>query len=374
MMGSAVFPMTTRSVGWAGLLCALASLTTSSGCGGQATSQSHGASKCDPGTKCVAPDGGDPPACGPGTVWNGSSCVLTYGTGGTRSTGGRPGSGGAPSYGGTVGTSGAPSYGGTAGTSGSTSAEAGPGSGGVSTHPDGGDASPPVPDTTPPVFGGIGSGSGMSRHTAGLSWTAATDNATDSSRIVYAVYESDVAGGEDFAAPLLITDPGATLVTIEGLTYATQYAPHYFIVRARDRAGNEEQNTVEIRVDQKTSFATDVQPIFTQSCAVQICHTVGDGTNPPILGLNLEEGAAYTNIVNVVARQGVMINPPEPNLKRIDGTSTNPMDSYLWRKLQKPALSNIYGNTDPPPQSPRMLTSGQVQVITDWIAEGSLNN
>jgi chitodextrinase len=451
--------MTIRSLGWAGLLCALTSLATSSGCGGQATSLGQGPSKCEPNTKCAF-DAGEPPMCGPGMAWNGSRCVAIVSV---SSTGGQPNSGGSPAMGGRAGTSGA------------ASTDAGPGSGGVSTGPDAGDAgldadmTPPVfegcklvydvsyetfrvswdpaaddsttssklvyeiwvrplgstgdprsvaptatvvgttfvdvegllpgteyevlcgvmdesgnrdsggrlssaktlVDGVPPTFGGVGAGSGMSRHTTALSWIAATDNATASSRIIYAIYESDVAGGEDFATPLLITDPGATSVTIEGLTYAT----HYFVVRARDRAGNEEQNTSEVQVAPKTSFAIDVQPIFTESCAVQICHTVGvDGTNPPIQGLNLEEGAAYTNIVNVVARQGIQISPPEPNIKRIDGTSTNPMDSYLWRKIQKPALPNIYGSTDPPTYSPRMLTSEEIQIITDWITEGSLNN
>jgi hypothetical protein len=49
-------------------------------------------------------------------------------------------------------------------------------------------------------------------------------------------------GGEDFSAPTYTTRRGAT-------TFDTPLLPtdqnFYFVVRARDRAGNEESNTIE---------------------------------------------------------------------------------------------------------------------------------
>lgn len=228
-------------------------------------------------------------------------------------------------------------------------------------------------DGTPPVFAGLATVEGISRHAARLSWNPASDNASTGSEIVYAVYATDAAGAEDFTTPVLLTDPGQTSVDVGGLGGS----PQFFVVRARDRAGNEDANTLErnVALTLPTSFEIDVQPIFTANCAITICHWPGaDGTNPPIEGLNLAEGAAYTNIVNVVARQGIMISPPEPNLKRIDATSSNPMDSYLWRKIQVPELTNKFGGVQPGPQSGRSLTANEIQIITDWIIEGTLNN
>ena len=82
----------------------------------------------------------------------------------------------------------------------------------------------------------------------------------------------------------------------------------------------------------------------------------------------------YANIVNVVVRQGPLLSPPEPNLKRIDGTSANPMDSYIWRKMQVPTLPNISGHGELAPVWAPPPTAEQIQIITDWITEGSLNN
>jgi hypothetical protein len=100
-----------------------------------------------------------------------------------------------------------------------------------------------VSDSTPPVFGGLTSASATGASTILLSWTAATDNVSTPAQIVYDVYESLTPGGESFAsAPLLTTAPGATSVTISSLTPGTTY---YFVVRARDVAGNRDGNTVE---------------------------------------------------------------------------------------------------------------------------------
>jgi hypothetical protein len=74
-----------------------------------------------------------------------------------------------------------------------------------------------------------------------LTWQAATDDVTPSSQIVYDVFLAYTSGGENFSHPNWTTPPGAT-------TYTTPNLPSegtYFVVRARDQAGNEDTNTIE---------------------------------------------------------------------------------------------------------------------------------
>jgi hypothetical protein len=73
-----------------------------------------------------------------------------------------------------------------------------------------------------------------------LTWKAATDDVTPSSQIVYDIFLSHTSGGEDFSHPTWTTAPGVTSFETPPLN-----EPSYFVVRARDQAGNEDQNTVE---------------------------------------------------------------------------------------------------------------------------------
>jgi hypothetical protein len=76
-----------------------------------------------------------------------------------------------------------------------------------------------------------------------LSWQAATDNVTPSSQIVYDIYLAGKPGGEDFTKPSWVSAPGATSFRTPGLP---SHGSFYFVVRARDAAGNEDANTVEL--------------------------------------------------------------------------------------------------------------------------------
>jgi hypothetical protein len=76
-----------------------------------------------------------------------------------------------------------------------------------------------------------------------LSWQAATDASTPSSQIVYDVYLATTSGGEDFATPTWTTAPGVTSFRTPGLA---SHGSFYFVVRARDTAGNEDRNGVEV--------------------------------------------------------------------------------------------------------------------------------
>jgi len=76
----------------------------------------------------------------------------------------------------------------------------------------------------------------------GLQWEPATDDGTPRSKLVYEIYQATSPGGEDFAQPTYTSDPGAT-------SFATPPLPddesYYFVVRARDAAGNRDRNRVE---------------------------------------------------------------------------------------------------------------------------------
>jgi hypothetical protein len=74
-----------------------------------------------------------------------------------------------------------------------------------------------------------------------LHWDAATDPVTPSAGIVYEIFYSATPGGENYSTPLVSTPAGTT-------TYSVSVAAAgaaYFVVRARDQAGLEDQNTAE---------------------------------------------------------------------------------------------------------------------------------
>lgn len=94
----------------------------------------------------------------------------------------------------------------------------------------------------PPVFSGIASVIANSA-TVTLFWSPATDDVSSQSAIVYDIYISTTSGGQSFSAPDFTTSAGATSQTITtGLTPGTTY---YFVVRAKDEAGNRDSNAVE---------------------------------------------------------------------------------------------------------------------------------
>lgn len=97
-------------------------------------------------------------------------------------------------------------------------------------------------DTMPPSFAGATSAtSGPNSIT--LSWAAASDNVSPAAQITYLVYQAAAAGGETYNQPSFTTAPGATSFSIGKLAIRTTY---YFVVRARDEAGNLDSNKVEV--------------------------------------------------------------------------------------------------------------------------------
>ena len=108
----------------------------------------------------------------------------------------------------------------------------------------------PSADRTPPSFAGLqrafactpGPQRPGETTPFTLSWQAASDNVTPSSQIVYEIYLASAPGGESFSAPTWTSAPGATTFRTPGLP---SHGSFYFVVRARDAAGNEDRNTVE---------------------------------------------------------------------------------------------------------------------------------
>jgi hypothetical protein len=107
-------------------------------------------------------------------------------------------------------------------------------------------------DTTPPTFTGLerafactpGPQRPGETTPYTLSWRPATDDRTPSAAIVYDVYLADTADGENFSKPTWTTPPGVTTFRTPGLP---SHGAAYFVVRARDDAGNEDSNTREQR-------------------------------------------------------------------------------------------------------------------------------
>jgi hypothetical protein len=104
-----------------------------------------------------------------------------------------------------------------------------------------------VSDLTPPSFAGLqhavqcfpGPQTPGEQRPVSLSWNAATDNVSPSSEIAYEIYMASSAGGEDFSAPNWTTR-GATSFTTPNVP-----AGRFFVVRARDQAGNLDHNRAE---------------------------------------------------------------------------------------------------------------------------------
>lgn len=107
------------------------------------------------------------------------------------------------------------------------------------------------PDRTAPTFAGLESATTCIAGPTGgqstsyqLSWAAATDDVTPSTKIAYDIYQATKPDGEDFSSATYTVRHGAT-------TFATPPLPadqaFYFVVRARDRAGNRDSNQVERR-------------------------------------------------------------------------------------------------------------------------------
>jgi hypothetical protein len=108
------------------------------------------------------------------------------------------------------------------------------------------------------------------------------------------------------------------------------------------------------------SFSTDVQPIFSGSCATAtFCHKGAS----PAKGLNLESGQAYANTVNVAATELGSMSRVKP------GDLAN---SYLIHKING-TQGNVAGSGSQMPLG-GSLTTSEIQTITKWVQDGAPQN
>lgn len=105
--------------------------------------------------------------------------------------------------------------------------------------------------------------------------------------------------------------------------------------------------------DTTISFVSQVQPIFTNSCAVPGCHVSGG-----IAPMSLQAGQAYADIVNAPSTE----QPPYLIVKPYDADS-----SYLYLKITGQAGTRMPLNRTP-------LDSAQTNTIRTWINQGARNN
>ena len=212
-------------------------------------------------------------------------------------------------------------------------------------------------DPTPPTFAGCnGVVVASDARTATFSWLPATDPVTSPDKIVYDVFQGVASGAEDYSKPIATSDPGATSVFVTDLT---PDATLYWVVRARDQAGNRDSNTVEQSGNTDVSLSEQVQATFSSDCGVAGCHAPG---NPP-LGLVLTPQFAYTNIVGVSSREygiEMRVNPGDPTT------------SFLYRKVSEnpPPV----GYQMPAPATGSILTPAEIDRIRRWILQGAPDN
>ncbi|MBM4363838.1 MAG: fibronectin type III domain-containing protein, partial [Deltaproteobacteria bacterium] len=242
-------------------------------------------------------------------------------------------------------------------------------------------------DGAPPTFSGLGA---LTRNPdiaaqLELTWPPASDDQSAADAIQYHVYLSLVSGAQNFGAPLAVVAGGSAGTTLSRDVLVAfvganpdpsdpdnQRATNrllYAVVRAVDEAGNEDQNTKELSVRTGVSLAEDVQPIFTANCALAACHIPG---NPP-QGQVLAEGFTFSNVVNVIAREGATIG--EPTLLRVDGSGSTPDTRgkhYLWRKVS--GQGTLTGSLMPPVASQKVLTPDEIETIGLWLDQGAKDN
>ncbi|MDX1582970.1 MAG: hypothetical protein R3338_05145 [Thermoanaerobaculia bacterium] len=109
--------------------------------------------------------------------------------------------------------------------------------------------------------------------------------------------------------------------------------------------------------DPSATFSRVQNEVFTPSCAFSGCH----GAAAPQAGMELTEGVAYSNIVNVPSTEVPQFDRVEPG---------RPEQSYLYLKIT--GSDQIIGSRMPLGQPE--LPEDEVELVRDWIARGAPND
>ena len=114
--------------------------------------------------------------------------------------------------------------------------------------------------------------------------------------------------------------------------------------------------------DGPVSFAQDVQPFFTGSCALGGCHS--NPAQPSEKPMLLTTGQAYDAIVGVASAE-------LPSMQRIQ--PGQPDQSYLIHKLQG-THQQAGGSGDRMPQGAAPASAATIAMIRRWVTEGAARN
>jgi hypothetical protein len=213
-------------------------------------------------------------------------------------------------------------------------------------------------DTSPPVFAGITSATlvaGSETTQVTLAWDEATDDQTAPAQIKYDVYQALTSGGETFAtATKTVTGVTTAVVTVNPAT------TYYWIVRARDLAGN--QNTLprpelEANGTSWVSFATNIQAAIAGSICTNCHSSAVVGGNHPFMDVNDAWDELRSYDPNVVK--------PRDHADSLLFINTN------WDPIQNNCPAMPAG---PPANCNFKLKQNQIGWIADWIDQGGLNN
>lgn len=204
-------------------------------------------------------------------------------------------------------------------------------------------------DQVPPTFAGLETATLASSGVgADLCWQAGADDNTASALLVYDVFETNVSGQYDFSAvPRLSSAAGQTCVDLEGLTPGGTYC---WVVRARDAAGNRDDNQFEecltVPAASCIDYATMVQPIFNANCTR--CHA----------------GASAPRNLQLTSYAGVMAGGLTGN----EIVACQAGSSLLYQKI---SMSSPPVGVRMPFDGPPYLGDNAISLIGQWIAEGA---
>jgi len=213
---------------------------------------------------------------------------------------------------------------------------------------------PPTVDATKPTFAGATGAVTKSPGSVAVSWAAASDDVSQAAAISYMVYASSKSGGEDFQSPDAVTVAGATSATLTDLGGDTLY---YFVVRAKDQAGNVDANTIEITATTThVGFTSDVAPIFAQACTASYCHAGANAAESIDLSSTKLAHAALVGVPSTQCNGLSLAEPHEPNA------------SYLLQKLRGHGSCFIGWQM---PEQATPLTAAQIDLVSAWIGKGA---
>jgi hypothetical protein len=211
-------------------------------------------------------------------------------------------------------------------------------------------------DTTPPIFAGANSLTVQSGTSMTVSWSAASDDVTSATNIVYVVYRAMTSGHENYASPPFASTLAGALSYVD--TTATTTNKYYYVVRAKDQAGNMDANTAE--VFGPVSFTTDIyNPLMASTCTAPGCHDAATTSG----GLNLSSATiAKSSLINVTA-----LECPSEKFVAPSSSST----SYLVNKL---AGTLTCGSGAQMPMYGPYFTATQLNTVKAWIDQGAADN